>query len=68
MGTEPALIIGALTAIIDLAVAFGAPIDPGQKATILAAVSAGIAVVGAFVVRANVTPTAQLNRSTRGSH
>lgn len=57
MNTEPALIVGAIQAGITLAIAFGAPIDEGQKAAILGFAGAVLALVGAVVIRQNVTPT-----------
>lgn len=50
---EPALIIGALNAIIALAVGFGLPITPGQVGLINAAVAAVLAVVTRTQVTSN---------------
>lgn len=50
--TEPALIIGAVGALIALAVGFGLPISTEQAGLILAAVSAVLAVV----TRSRVSP------------
>lgn len=55
---EPALWVALVTAVVDLAIAFGAPISMDQKAAIVGAVSAVLAVVGGFVVRSQVTPVA----------
>lgn len=44
-GREPALIYGAIAAIIALAVGFGLPVTPEQTGLILAVVTAIIAVV-----------------------
>ncbi|MDQ3275289.1 MAG: hypothetical protein M3Q39_09760 [Actinomycetota bacterium] len=55
-GREPALIVGALGAVIALAVGFGLPVSPEQVGLILAAVTALLAVV----TRQQVTPTAVL--------
>ena len=52
-GREPALILGALNALVALAAGFGVTITPGQVGLINAAVAAVVAVV----VRQNVTPT-----------
>lgn len=57
---EPALWAGAITAAVDLAIAFGVPITPDQKIAILGIISPVIALIAAFVVRQNVTPTAKL--------
>ncbi len=53
---EPALIVAAVEAAIGLAVAFGVPVSAEQVAAIMAVVLA----VGAFAVRARVTPIAGL--------
>lgn len=57
---EPALWAGAITAGVDLAIAFGVPITPDQKIAILGVISPVIALIAAFVVRSQVTPTAKL--------
>lgn len=51
-GREPALILGALTALIALAVGFGLDVTEEQVGLILAAVSA----VMALIIRSQVTP------------
>lgn len=53
---EPALWIGAISALIALAVGFGLPITPQQVGLIMAAVSA----VLAFVTRSQVSPAADV--------
>jgi hypothetical protein len=50
---EPALILGALNAILAVAVGFGLDIDPEQVGLINAAVAAVLAVI----VRTQVSPT-----------
>lgn len=45
MRNEPALIVGAVTAVIALLVAFGAPVTNEQKEAIIAAVIALIPVI-----------------------
>ena len=55
-GREPALIIGALQAVIALAVGFGAPLSQEQTALILAASAAILAVI----TRQQVTPNASV--------
>lgn len=52
---EPALIIGAVGAIVALAVSFGLPVTTEQVGFIMAAVSA----VLALVTRSQVTPAAK---------
>ena len=49
---EPALIIGAIQAVLALVIAFGLDLSPEQVGAILAASSA----VLALVTRANVSP------------
>lgn len=56
MNTEPALIIGAVQAVVALAVAFGAPINDTQAKAIMGVASAVLAVLGAVVVRSRVSP------------
>ena len=53
-GREPALILGAVAALIMLAVGFGLPVTPEQVALINSAVAAVVAVL----VRRKVTPVA----------
>lgn len=50
--SEPALLLGALNALLALGVGFGLDVDPGQVGLINAAVAAVLAVV----VRSRVTP------------
>lgn len=57
MNNEPALIVGAVEALVVLAVAFGVPITGDEKAAIIGAVSAVLMLVGAVVTRSQVTPT-----------
>jgi hypothetical protein len=54
--TEPVVVTGAVTAAVDLAVAFGAPISGGEKGAILGLVAA----IGLFVARKAVTPNASV--------
>lgn len=56
MNTEPALIVGAIEAGMVLAVAFGVPISPDQRAAVIGFAGAVIALVGSVIIRANVTP------------
>ncbi len=53
-GREPALILGAVAAIIMLAVGFGLPVTPEQVALINSAVAAVVSVL----VRRKVSPVA----------
>lgn len=52
--TEPALIIGAINALLALGVGFGVPVTPAQVGLINAAVAAILAVV----MRSQAVPTA----------
>lgn len=56
-GREPALILGAINAVIAVAVGFGLPVTPFQVGLINAAVAAILAVVA----RQQVVPTAVAN-------
>lgn len=56
MNNEPALIIGAISSLIAVAVGFGLKITPEQVGLILAAVNA----VAAVITRRFVTPTATI--------
>lgn len=65
MNNEPALIMGAFEAILVLAIAFGVPITPDEKASLIGAISAILSLVFAVVVRQNVTPVAKLSATER---
>lgn len=56
LGREPALFLGAIQALLALAVGFGLQLTPEQMALILAASAA----IFAVIVRQNVTPNAKL--------
>lgn len=58
LNNEPTLIIGAIGAIIAVAVGFGLPVTPAQVGLIMAAVSA----VLALIVRSQVTPEAKVDK------
>lgn len=53
--TEPALVAGAIQALLALVIAFGVPLSDEQVGAILAVTAA----VLALAVRASVTPTRQ---------
>ena len=57
--TEPAAITGLVVAVITLVVAFGVPIDDSQRSAIVGVVGAVLAILGAGVVRSQVTPLAK---------
>lgn len=59
---EPVLISTAVAAAITLAVAFGAPIDEGQKSAILGFVAAGLTLAAGIIARNQVTPVASAQR------
>ena len=60
-GREPALILGAVNALIAVAVGFGLNITPEQVGLINAAVAAVLSVI----VRAQVTPAAEVAERVR---
>ena len=62
MKTEPAAIVGAITAaaaaIVALIVAFGVPVTDEQQAAILGVVAVAAPIIGTIVTRHFVTPAA----------
>ncbi len=58
--SEPALVVGFVTAVLDLGIAFGLPVTPDQKIAIVGVVSAALAMLGATFVRGEVTPVSSL--------
>ncbi|WP_330473847.1 hypothetical protein [Terrabacter sp. C0L_2] len=62
-GREPALILGALQAVIALAISFGLDLSPEQTGAILAASAAVLAVV----TRSQVSPSATVAAETAPS-
>ena len=61
-GREPALIVGAVNALIAVAVGFGLNVTPEQVGLINAAVAAVLSVI----VRAQVTPAAEVAERVKG--
>ncbi|MBO0883964.1 MAG: hypothetical protein J2P17_27250, partial [Mycobacterium sp.] len=59
---EPAMWVGVIVALLNLAMAFGAPISPDQKAAILGVIDAASVIIGSIVIRQNVTPVASLTQ------
>lgn len=59
--TEPAAIVGALEALLALALAFGLDLSPEQVGAIIAAVTA----VLALFVRSQVTPTVKVDTTVK---
>lgn len=62
MKLEPALVSGAVAAIVTLVVAFGVPLTVEQKAAILGVIAPVIALVQAVATRQVVVPTAKVDR------
>lgn len=56
---EPALITGFVTAVLAALIAFGVPITPEQKVALAGLAVPVVAIVGAFITRATVTPVAK---------
>jgi hypothetical protein len=56
--TEPAVVLAALVAIINVAVSYGV-ISDNSKASIIAAVTAIVPLIAGFLTRAVVTPVAK---------
>jgi len=54
---EPALVVGLVSALVTLAVAFGVQLTPDQTHALLA-VAGAVMALGAFIVRGQVTPNA----------
>ena len=69
---EPAIVVGGLTAVVDagmvLLFAFATGFTAEQQAAILAFATAAVAVVGALVTRAQVTPVARVERKLETAH
>lgn len=65
-GREPALILGALQAVIALAISFGLDLSPGQVGAILAASAAVLAVVTRSQVSPSATVAAEQHPATGG--
>lgn len=57
---EPALVVGAVVALLGVLAAFGLAITNEQSGAIVAAVGALLALLGAKVTRGKVTPTRKL--------
>ena len=57
---EPALVTGAVSAILVLVAAFGLPLSEDQKAAILGSIVPVLVLVQALVTRGQVTPNAKV--------
>lgn len=60
--SEPALVYGAVQAILGLVLAFGLDLSNEQTASIMVVTAA----ILAFIVRASVVPTVKLEKSDEG--
>lgn len=58
---EPALVTGAVSAILVLVTAFGLPLSEDQKAAVLGTVVPVLVLVQALVTRGQVTPNVKVN-------
>ena len=56
---EPALVTGAVSAILVLVTAFGLPLSEDQKAAVLGSIVPVLVLVQALVTRGQVTPNAK---------
>ena len=57
---EPALVTGAVSAILVLVAAFGLPLTEDQKAAVLGSIVPVLVLVQALVTRGQVTPNAKV--------
>ena len=58
---EPALVTGAVSAILVLVAAFGLPLTEDQKAAVLGSIVPVLVLVQALVTRGQVTPNAKVD-------
>ena len=58
---EPALVTGAVSAILILVTAFGLPLSEDQKAAVLGSIVPVLVLVQALVTRGQVTPNAKVD-------
>ena len=56
LNVEPAMVIGLVTAVLVLLVAFGVPLTTEQSEAIVGVTSAVLVVLGAVLTRSKVTP------------
>ena len=59
---EPALVTGAVSAILVLVAAFGLPLSEDQKAAVLGSIVPVLVLVQALVTRGQVTPNAKVDK------
>ena len=60
LSVEPALVTGAVSAILVLVTAFGLPLTEDQKAAVLGSIVPVLVLVQALVTRAQVTPNVKV--------
>lgn len=58
---EPALVTGAVSAVLVLVAAFGLPISEDQKAAILGSIVPVLVLVQALITRSQVTPSVKVD-------
>ena len=58
---EPALVTGAVSAVLVLVTAFGLPLSEDQKAAILGSIVPVLVLVQALVTRGQVTPNSKVD-------
>ena len=58
---EPALVTGAVSAVLVLVTAFGLPLTEDQKAAVLGSIVPVLVLVQALVTRGQVTPNAKVD-------
>ena len=59
---EPALVTGAVSAILVLVTAFGLPLSEDQKAAVLGSIVPVLVLVQALVTRGQVTPNTKVDK------
>ena len=59
---EPALVTGAVSAILVLVTAFGLPLTEDQKAAVLGSIVPVLVLLQALVTRGQVTPNAKVEK------
>ena len=64
---EPALVTGAVSAVLVLVTAFGLPLSEDQKAAVLGTIVPVLVLVQALVTRAQVVPVAKVDEYA-GTH
>ena len=65
---EPAVITGAVAAVITLLVAFGIPLTEDQKVAVLGVIAPLLALAQGLIVRAAVVPVAKLDAAATADY